>query len=54
VSFGNGVTEMMDPPSGCYFVPGAQASEKHICGNTPLPGKEENLDITDKCKISVP
>jgi len=45
----------MDPMGRCYFVPGAQAWERRICGkSTPLPEKEKKADVTDKCKIPVP
>jgi len=40
--FGNGVTGIANLLSECYFVPGAQVWERHICGkNTPRPEKEK-------------
>jgi len=43
---------MMDPLSGCYFVPGGQVWERHICGkNTTLPEMGKVPDVTDEYKI---
>ena len=49
------MAERKDPLRGCYFVPGVQVWERHICGkNAPLPEREKRIDVTDKCKILVP
>ena len=44
-SFGNGVTAM-DPLGGCYFVPGAQVWERHICGKNTLLQKRKKKQMS--------